>query len=64
MKRINSALRSGFPDKALSILKDFDSTLSLTDIKKLLTISGKLDAVQIHLWIFLNSIHRFELIPQ
>ena len=61
MKRIVSAIKSGFKDKALSILKDFDSNLSNSNYSKLITLSLKFDAAIIFEWLITSSLHRFNL---
>lgn len=62
MKRIISALKSGFSDKDLSILKEQDRYLSIKQTNKILNVSFKLDAAQIYSWLIEKSHLRSELI--
>lgn len=64
MKRIVSAIVSGLPDKALSILKEQDGFLTKKEVTHLLNISYKSDNAQIFEWILYRSKHRFELRTQ
>lgn len=61
MNRIVPAINSGFSDKALEILKEYDHFLSINQIYKLLNLSFNLDVPNIFLWLITCSDHRFEI---
>ena len=61
MNRIVSAIKYGFEDKALSILKDSDSSLSIRNYLKLINLTFEFGTAKILDWLINSSQHRFDL---
>ena len=62
MNQIISAIASGFPDKAFSILKKIDRTLSINQCLKLIEKFVIHDVDDIFSWLIFDSSYRFDLI--
>ena len=58
MKKIVSAIRSGFSDKAFELLKEYDLHLSERNIEKLFPIIVEFDAVELFVWLLEKSVQR------
>lgn len=61
MNQVILALNSGFDDKALSILNHNDKNISTNEMKEITIFALKFHKWNIFFWIYLNSVHRFDL---
>ena len=55
------AIKSGFEDKALTLLKDADTYLSTRQAIRIYNMAYRSDFARLFMWLNLKSIHRFEL---
>ena len=61
MKQVVSAIKCGFEEKALSILKNSDSGLSIRNYLKLINLTFEFGTAKILDWLINSSQHRFDL---